>query len=218
MLLIGSVAAESYLGSTRYTINGVSYDVPHRYEFMRRFNLPWLRLITGLDADDPDSVTLRFPASQVADAVRGYHRTYRGYDSQVPADMVVTVTGGKEAQEFPEDRVSMLEQQQQTRSEMGITKVIRDPETAMNRVVLMSSVDGDMYWNLIPIDGKLPPNWLPPSCLGSRDGKSQPTYNCTYRTHENGLTFEFLLPQGNLKTAEQIPGFVMRRMSRWSRS
>lgn len=215
MLLVASVAAESYLGSTRYTINGVTYDVPHKYEFMRQFSLPWLKYVRGLDADDPQSVTLLFPASQVAGSVRGYHRTFQGYDSEVPADMAVTVTGGKEAREFPEDRVSMLQQQQQIRADMGITRVISDLETGANRVVLTSGADGDMHWDLMPRDGELPPNWRPPRCLGSRDPKGRATYDCTFWIHKDGLTFEFLLRQGNLKTADQIPSFVLRRMNRW---
>jgi hypothetical protein len=214
-LFVGGVVAESYLGSTRYTINGVSYDVPHKYEFMRQFSLPWLKYVKGLDADDPQSVALLFPASQIAGAVRGYHRTFHGYDSEVPADMVVTVTGGKEAREFPQDRVSMLKQEQQIRAEMGITKMIPDAETGTTRVVLMSGVDGDMEWDLMPADGKLPVNWRPPSCLGSRDVKGRATYDCTFWIDEHGLTFEFDLRQGDLKTADQIPSFVLRRMSRW---
>jgi hypothetical protein len=215
VLLLGLVAAECYLGSTRYTINGVSYDVPHKYEFMRQFSLPWLKYAKGLDADDPESVALLFPAAQVADGVRGYHPTFHGYDSDVPADMVVTVTGGKEAREFPEDRVAMLKQQRQIRTEEGVTKVIPDAETGMNRVVLTIGVDGDTEWDLMPTGGNLPPNWRPPNCLGSHDAKSEATYNCTFWIQEHGLTFEFLLRQGNLKTAAQIPEFVLRRMSRW---
>ncbi len=209
------MVAESRFGSTRYTINGVSYDVPHQYEFTRQFSLPWLKHVKGLDADDPESVTLLFPAEKLAANVRDYHRMFHGYDSDVPADIVVTMTGGKEAREFSEDRVSMLNQQQQTRAEGGITKVIPDAETGMSRVVGMIGVDGDVQWDLMPADGKLPLNWRPPSCLGSVDVKGRATYDCTFWIQERGLTFEFDLRQGNLKTADQIPTFVLRQMSRW---
>jgi hypothetical protein len=215
LLLVGLLSAESYLGSTRYTVNGVSYDVPHRYELVRQFSLPWLKQVKGLDADDPESISLLFPASQVAEAVPGYHRTFRGYDSEIAADMVVRVTGGKEAREFPEDRGSMLNQHRQIRAEGRVTKAIPDDETGMNRVVLSIGADGDVEWDLMPADAKLPLNWRAPSCLGSRDVKSRPTYDCTFWIQEHGLTFEFLLRQGNLKTAAQIPSFVLRRMSRW---
>jgi len=160
-------------------------------------------------------VTLLFPAKQIAEAVSGYHPRFHGYDSEVPADMTVTVMGGKEAREFSQDRMAMLAQEHEIRNENGFTKEVADPETGMTRIVLSTGVDGDWNWDLLPMNGSLPANWRPPSCLGSRDAKGQARYDCTFWIQQNGLTFEFLLREGNLNTANQIPDFVMARLSRW---
>ena len=209
----GTIAA--YEGTSRYTINGVRYDVPHKYEFMRQFNLPWLNAVKGLDADDPESVALLLPADDIAGSVRGYHPTFHGYDSEVPADMVVTVTGGKDAREFPSDRLAMLAQDEEQRKQDGIAREVPDSETGMTRAILATGNDGDWEWDLRPINGTLQQNWRPPSCLGSHDVKGRPTYDCTFWIQQDGLTFEFLLREGNLNTAQQIPTFVLQRMARW---
>lgn len=48
--------AESYLGSTRYRLNDAIYAVPHKYEFMRNFSVPWLLGVKGLDEEPNESV------------------------------------------------------------------------------------------------------------------------------------------------------------------
>ena len=134
--VIAAFVAESYFGSTRYTINGVSYAVPHKYEFLRQFSLPWLKSVKGLDADDPESIALLFPADEIAKAVPGYRPTFHGYDSDPPADMVVTVIGGKDALEFSQDRLAMIAQDQKQRTDDGVSKEVVDPETGMVRQIL----------------------------------------------------------------------------------
>ena len=96
--------AASFLGSTKYELNGRSYSVPHKYEFERNFSIPWLAGVKGLDKEPDQSIWLLFPAGELTNGVQGYSRMFRGYSNEVEADMVVNVLGGKEAQEFPRHR------------------------------------------------------------------------------------------------------------------
>lgn len=153
---IGAAAmAESYLGFTRYRLNDATYAVPHKYEFMRNFNMPWLAGVKGLDKEPVESVWLLLPASELAGGVKGYKRLFHGYSSDVEADMVVNVLGGKEASEFPADRTRDIINVRQELASGGLRQ--RDPTTGWDRV-------GGSLFYLVPRDGveSLPPNWRVP--------------------------------------------------------
>lgn len=163
--LVLAVAVEAQVGSTRYELNGASYAVPHKYEFERNFRLPWLEGVKGLDKEPDESVWLLIPASELARDIPGYSRIFHGYSSDVEADMVVNVLGGKEAREFPQDRIDQLRMVADARaSGEGREK----DATACERVYSMRGVEGtpgegQSLFYLIPAEGpeKLPVDWRP---------------------------------------------------------
>lgn len=218
---IGAAAmAESYLGSTSYRLNGATYAVPHKYEFMRNFSLPWLAGVKGLDKEPDESVWLLIPAFELSSGVQGYRRLFHGYSSDVEADMVVNVVGGKEAREFPADRSSDITKVQQELAKGGLQQ--RDATTGWSRVYWLvgekgTPGEGGSLFYLIPPKGveSLPPNWRVPSCQSSPDVNRHETFDCSFTISSNGLMFDFTLRQENLSTASRIPGYVLARLERW---
>ncbi len=212
--------AESYLGSTRYELNGVSYSVPHSYEFMRNFSLPWLAGVKGLDRESDESVWLLLPASELSSDLQGYERRFHGYSTDVEADMVVNVLGGNEAREFPADRNSDLEKVRQE-LDNGAPRQ-RDRTTGWDRVYWLvgetgTPGEGGSLFYLIPREGieSLPSNWRVPSCHGSPDINAHETFSCSFTISSRGLTFGFTLQEENLGTASLIPAYISARMERW---
>lgn len=217
--LVVAAAVEVQVGSTRYGLNGIAYDVPHRYEFMRNFRVPWLSGVKGLDKEPHESVWLLIPAIELAQGIPGYSRTFRGYSSDVEADMVVNVLGGKEAREFPEDRLrqlSMVAEAQMAGEGQP------DEATGWERVYSMrgrkgTPGDGHSLFYLMPKGGqeKLPTDWRPPSCQGSPDIDGRERYDCGFVIYRDGLTFDFSLRQENLRLANRIPDYVSARLKKW---
>lgn len=218
---IGAAAmAESYLGSTRYRLKDASYAVPHKYEFMRNFSVPWLAGIKGLDKEPDESVWLLLPASELSGGVQGYKRLFHGYSSDVEADMVVNVLGGKEAREFPADRNSDITKVRQELANGGLRQ--RDPTTGWDRVYWLIGEEGTpgqggSLFYLVPREGieRLPPNWRVPSCQGSPDINGHERFDCRFTISDKGLTFDFTLRQENLGTASRIPAYVLGRLEGW---
>jgi len=218
---IGAAAiAESYLGSTRYQLNDATYAVPHKYEFIRNFSVTWLVGLTGLDKEPDESVWLLLPASELSGGVQGYKRLFRGYSSDVEADMVVNVIGGKEAREFPADRGSDITKVRQELAEGGFRQ--RDPTTGWDRVYSLVGEEGKpgqggSLFYLVPRGGveSLPPNWRVPSCHGSPDVNGHERFDCSFTISDKGLTFDFTLRRENLGTASRIPAYVLRRLEGW---
>lgn len=218
---IGAAAmAESYLGSTRYRLNDTIYAVPHEYEFMRNFGLPWVAEAMGLDKEPNESVWLLLPASELSSGVQGYRRLFHGYSSDVEADMVVNVLGGKEAREFPDDRSSDITKVQQELAKGGPRQ--RDRATGWDRVYWLigkrgTPGEGGSLFYLVPREGveSLPLNWRVPSCNGSPDVNGHETFDCSFTISSNGLLFDFTLRQENLGTASRIPAYVFARLERW---
>ncbi|HEV2079671.1 MAG TPA: hypothetical protein VGR19_07235 [Allosphingosinicella sp.] len=218
--LIVAVAVEAQVGSTRYALNGATYAVPHKYEFTRNFRLPWLEGLQGLDKEPDESVWLLLPASEVARDIPSYSRMFHGYSSEVEADMVVNVLGGKEAAEFPQDR---------SRFERMVAEAIASGEgpedeklTGWERVYSMRGTEGTpgmghSSFFLLPKGGlkELPAEWLPPMCQSSPDINGRETYHCAYTIFQDGLTFDFSLRQVNLGVAPRIPDYVMSRLKEW---
>jgi hypothetical protein len=226
IILIGAAAAvaalvaESYIGSTRYEINGVTYGVPHKYEFMRNFNLPWLAGVKGLDREPDQSVWLLFPAKQLTQGILGYSRWFHGYADQIEADMVVNVLGGKEAREFPGDRRDDMKKVAQELAKKSPTKP--DPMRGWDRVYWLVGEKGtpgqgnDLFY-LIPHSGveHLPIDWRVPSCQSSPDISGRETYNCLLTIYRDGRTFGFYIRHENLGVANRIPDYVAARLNEW---
>jgi hypothetical protein len=218
---IGAAAmAESYLGSTRYRLNDATYAVPHKYEFMRNFSVPWLAGVKGLAKEPDESVWLLLPASELSGGVQGYKRLFHGYSSDVEADMVVNVLGGKEAREFPADRSSDIAKVRQELANGGLRQ--SDPATRWDRVYLLvgeegTPGEGGSLFYLVPPDGveSLPPNWRVPSCQGSPDINGHERFDCSFTISDKGLTFDFTLRQENLGNASLIPAYVLSRLEGW---
>lgn len=218
---IGAAAmAESYLGSTRYRLNDAPYAVPHKYEFVRNFSVPWLVGVKGLDKEPDESVWLLLPASELSGGVQGYNRFFHGYSSDVEADMVVNVLGGMEAREFPADRSSDITK---VREELANGKLRqRDPTTGWDRVYWLVGEEGTpgqagSLFYLVPREGveSLPPNWRVPSCQGSPDINGHERFDCSFTIRDKGLTFDFTLRRENIGTASLIPAYVLRRLENW---
>lgn len=219
--IIATIVVESFLGSTRYQLNGVAYFVPHRYESMRNFSVFWLMGVQGLDEEPVESVWLLFPSSDLVRGVHGYARTSRGYSSQVPTDIVVNVLGGKEASEFPADRRNDLIQVA-AESARGVLREA-DRTTGWIRVYWWAGEDsaeaGSPWFYLIPSEGleHLPIGWRVPHCLRSQDVDQQETYKCRFEIFREGLTYAFSLDEENLATADYIPIYVHSRLRGWIR-
>ena len=218
--VVAALVAESYLGSTRYGINGVNYAVPHKYEFMRNFNLPWLAGVKGLDKEPDQSVWILFPASQLAQDISGYSRWFHGYSDKVEADLVVNVLGGKEAREFLNDRpddIAKVEKELANKSPRQL-----DPTTGWERVYWLvgqsgtPGKDGSLFY-LIPRQGlaHLPSDWRVPSCQVSPDINGRETYDCSFTIYRGGMTFDFTLRRENLGLANHIPRYVETRLNGW---
>lgn len=215
-----AATAESYLGFTRYRLNGATYAVPHKYEFMRNFSLPWIAGVKGLDEEPNESIWLLLPASELSSGVQGYRRMFHGYSSDVEADMVVNTLGGKEAREFPDDRNSDITKVQQELAKGGLRQ--RDRTTGWDRVYWLigekgTPGEGGSLFYLVPREGveSLPLNWRVPSCKGSSDINGHETFDCSFTISSNGLSFDFTLRQENLSTASRIPAYVFARLKRW---
>ncbi|PBN41385.1 hypothetical protein [Sphingobium sp. D43FB] len=214
---IGAAAmAESYLGSTRYRLNDALYAVPHKYEFVRNFSVPWLVGVQGLDKEPNESVWLLLPASELSGGVQGYNRVFRGYSRDVEADMVVNVLGGMEAREFPADRNRDIIK---VREELANGKLRqRDPTTGWDKVYwLVGEEETGSLFYLVPREGveSLPPNWRVPSCHGSPDINRHERFDCNFTIRNKGLTFDFTLRQENISTVSLIPAYVLRRLEGW---
>lgn len=216
---IAALVAESYVGATRYRINGVTYAVPHKYEFMRNFNLPWLAGVKGLDKEPDESVWLLFPAEQLTQGIPGYKRWFHGYSDQAEADIVVNVLGGKEAREFPGDRTNEMAEVAQALTKNGPRRA--DP-AGWDRVYWTvgekgTPGEGGGLFNLIPRAGldRLPSDWRVPSCQSSPDINGRETYDCLFEIHRGGLTFSFHVRQENLAVANRIPDYVRSRLNVW---
>lgn len=215
-----AAAVEAKFGSTHYNLNGGVYAVPHKYEFMRQFRLPWLEAVKGLDKEPDESIWLLIPASELARDVPGYSRKFHGYSTDVEADMVVNVLAGKEAREFAQDRAAQLQMVGDALASGEGRE--RDRATGWTRIYSMQGIEGtpgegDSHFYLLPEGGpsKLPTEWRPPSCQGSPDLNGRERYDCSYVILRNGLAFDFTLRQENLGVASRIPDYVIARLTKW---
>lgn len=220
--ITGAAIAESYLGAARYKLNEAIYAVPHKYEFMRNFSLPWLAGVAGLDAEPDESVWLLFPASELSSGVQGYNRWFRGYSDNVEADMVVNVLGGMEARELPDDRNSDLVKVAQELANGHHRE--RDCTTGWDRVYRSVGErgtlgEGGSLFYLIPRQGLggLPSNWRVPYCQSSPVIHGRERSTCSFTIFSGGLTFTFSLREENLGIANRIPGYVRQRLEQWRR-
>jgi hypothetical protein len=218
--VVATLIVESYVGSTRYQINGVGYDVPHKYEFMRNFRIPFLAKLKGLDKEPNESVWLLFPAEQLAQGIPGYSRWFHGYGNDVEADMVVNVLGGKEAREFPGDRRNDMAKVVEELAKKSTTR----PDALTGWVRVYWSVgekgtpgEGNDLFYLIPPSGvgHLPRDWRVPYCQSSPDINRRETYVCDLTIARGGRMFGFYIRQENLRVASQIPQYVEARLNRW---
>lgn len=211
--------AESYWGWTTYRLNGVSYAVPHKYEFMRNYRIWWLEGIKGLEKEPDESIWLLLSAEELARDMPGYRRTFHGYVGNPEADLVVNILGGKEAREFPDDYKTMWEKAV-TEERNGAPRK-PDTGTPFDRVEWMGGTKGTPGENhslfyLVPnAKSAMPLNWLPPSCQGSPDIDGRETYNCRYTIHEGGLTYQFSLRQENFGLASRMPDYIKHRLDSW---
>lgn len=218
--LVVAVAVEAQVGSTRYDLNGATYAVPHKYEFTHNFRLPWLDGLQGLDKEPDESVWLLLPASEVGRDIPGYSRMFHGYSSDVEAEMVVNVLGGKEAAEFPQDRSRFL---RMVADAIASGEGWEDDKlTGWERVYSMRGIEGTAgaghsSFFLLPNGAleELPAQWLPPVCQSSPDINGRETYHCDYVIFKDGLTFDFSLRQENLGVAARIPDYVLSRLKEW---
>jgi hypothetical protein len=218
--LVVAAAVEGQVGTTQYELNGKTYAVPHRYEFIRNFRLPWLEGVKGLAKEPDESVWLLIPATELAHDVPGYTRDFHGYSTDVPADIVVNVLGGKDSREFQQDRTDQLRMV----ADAIASGEGREPDKAsgMERVysrrgITGTPAEGFSSFFLMPRQGPgtLPADWAPPRCLGSPDVKRRERYDCSYVIYRDGLTFHFMLRQENIGVANLIPDYAMSRLSKW---
>jgi hypothetical protein len=217
---IAALVAESYLGSSRYKINGITYKVPHKYEFMRNFSMPWLAGVKGLDREPHQSVWILFPADQLAKGIPGYPRWFHGYSNQVEADVVVNVLGGKEAREFESDRGDDIAKVAQELAKGSPQRI--DPTTGWRRVYWDMGEKGtpgegnDLFY-LIPRAGlnRLPSDWRVPYCQSSPDINGRETFDCHLTIYRRGLTFGFYARQENLGIANRIVDYSRARLDGW---
>lgn len=220
ILALATIAGAAASDTTTYRLNDKTYEVPHDHEFQRQFRVFWLEGTQGLAPEPEESAWLLLPAAEVAQDVPPFRPVVRGYVEQVPDDLVVNVLGGTDASSFWQDRDRMLglvaEQER-----IGASQEV-DPTTGWVRVIWLGGETGTpaedhSNFYLVPRDGKqhLPPNWHPPSCLGSPDQKGVETYYCNFQIHRNGLTFRFSLRQENLELADRIPAYVLSRLHGW---
>jgi hypothetical protein len=218
LMAVAAIAAwfvETVSGTTRYRLNGADYAVPHRYEFTRRFHLPWLDHIRGLGRQPEASVMLLLPAGEIASGVPGYSRLVRGYVGPVEAGITVEVTGDADRSYFSglhargwghfDDRMAE-----------GVSR--RPEPTGGERLVFSEGPpeQGNRTFYLLPPGGDARPGDRTPSyCLAAPDSQGRETYHCGYCVHQDGLTFTFDLSQENLGTAGQIPAYVRSRLEEW---
>lgn len=219
-VVIAALVAESYLGSKRYLLNGVTYAVPHKYEFLRNFSVPWLVGMRGLDKEPDESVWLLFPAKELTQGVPNYKQWFHGYASQVESEVVVNVLGGKKARDFPDDRRGDMAKVAQELAKGSLRQV--DRTTGWDRVYWLvgekgTPGEGGSLFYLIPHGGleRLPSDWRVPYCHGSPDMEGREIYDCSFTIYRSGLTFGFSLRQENIGTASHIPDYVQARMKRW---
>lgn len=217
-LIVVGFAIEGRVGSTSYTINGVSYSVPHKYEFMRQFRVPWLEGIKGLEPEPDESAWLLIPADEISQELPGYSRLFHGYATEEPADLVVNVLGGREAHEFPDD-IARMQDQIKSLEQEGARR--EGDSTGWERIISLDGnkgtpAEGHLNFYLVPTSKRqMPKNWLPPSCLASPDINKRETYYCNFTINVSGRTFAFSLRRENLELADRIPGYVAQRLDRW---
>ena len=220
---IAVLVFESYFGSTRYKINNVTYVVPHKYEFLRNFSLPWLTGAKGFDKEPDDSVWLIFAAEELSQGVPGYKQWVHGYSDQVKAETVVNVLGGREAREFPGDRIEDIRKVAEELTTKNSPRGI-DPQSGWDRVYWSVGQKGtpgeghDLFY-LIPHAGleRLPSDWRVPSCQSAPDINGKETYDCHLTIYRRGLTFGFYIRSENLGVANRIPDYTRTRLDSWRR-
>lgn len=212
------LVAEAYLGASRYRLNGLSYAIPHKYDFSR-VRIWWLEGLQGLPEEPEESVWLLLPARELARDVRGYNRMFRGYASNVEADITVNILGAN-ASDFPADYRRMWGRVAEE-VKAGAPREV-DPNSGWTRIIWVGGVKGTpgedhSNFYLVPPNGHagLPRNWLPLSCTGSPDINHRERYNCRFEINHQGLTFRFGLRQENLKVADRIPAYVLSHLSEW---
>lgn len=215
--VLAGTAVESVVGKARYELNSATYSIPHKYEFTRNFSLPWLQ---GLPKEPDESVWLLFPASELARDLPGYKQWFHGYVSEVEANFVVNVRGGKEAREFTADRSRDL-------SQVALEIAKSSPRqnngsTGWDRVYWSvgekgTPGEGHSLFYLIPSGGLdyLSPGWRVPYCRSSPDVEGRETYSCDFTIYQNELTYNFMLQQENLGMADVIPDYVLSRLRAW---
>jgi hypothetical protein len=220
VLLGGSILlANSPLIAARYPMKGKVYAIPYKYDFRRNFRIPWLEGIRGVSPEPKESIWLILPATELAEGLLGYSRYFRGYDSKVEADMTVNIVGGDEAQDFGANRARLLGQIDDYLKEGARTA--DDPRSHWKRIIWIDGEkgtpgEGHLNFYLMPVDGhSLPGNWWPPGCVASPDINGHERYSCSYRVHEDGITFDFTLREENLGMAGKIPSYVISRLKDW---
>jgi|SRR5579859_6392766 len=216
--IICALVAERYWGATKYRLNTIVYAVPHRYEFSPYYRTRF-EIFSGLVAEPDEGIWLLLPASELARDVQGYSSMFHGYSSEVPADMVVNILGGQEARKFGE-RYATIWRKVGELEKAGAPRQ-SDPVTGLERIIWLPGEkgtpgQGHANFYLIPKNGEPgPSDSLPPSCIASPDINGLETYDCNYTIHRDSLTFDFMLRQENLKTADRIPAYVLTRLAAW---
>ena len=220
LLALGATVWAVTSNKTEYRLNGVTYEVPHQYEFTRQVRYFWLEGIQGLPEEPDESMWLLIPASELARDVSGYQQTFHGYVENLQADIVVNVLGGAEARNFQSDRSRLMQLVTEHEREGDVRQA--DPTLGWDRVITMDGIvgtpaEGHKNFYLMPASDQqqLPTDWSPPSCLASPDRERRERYNCNFEIHRDGLTFRFSLRQENIGVADSIPAYVKSRLDGW---
>lgn len=218
VLVVACVAcgAEARYGTTTYHLRGVTYFVPHKYEFSRQFHLPWLDEIEGLAEEPAESIWLMIPAPELAIGIPGYQRNFAGAVGSVEATMVVNIRSDPDAREFVRLRRRNWENVQARLAEGA--KLRPDP-SGMVRLVHSEgpSEDGNRSFYLFPNNAAVRSRGaqIAPSCLAELDYRREERYDCSYVIHRDGLTYDFSLHQHSLGVADRVPDYLLARLSAW---
>jgi hypothetical protein len=214
-----ALMANHYWSTTKYQLNGSTFNVPQRYNMMPYYRTRFT-LKSGLVAEPDQTVSLILPAKELARDVQGYNELFHGYSSgDVPAFITVTVSGGEAVHDFTERYFAAWNQVRQL--EEGGAPPQPDPATGLERINEIPSGFGSLgaghsIFYLVPRKGQpLPQNSLPTSCLAYPDEKGRENYDCNYTIRRNSLIFNFNLKEENLQFAERIPTYAFSRLVAW---
>jgi hypothetical protein len=217
-LVVACVAcgAEARYGTTTYHLRGVTYFVPHKYEFSRQFHLPWLDEIEGLAEEPAESIWLMIPAPELASGIPGYQRNFAGAVGPVEGTMVVNIRSDPNAREFVRLRQRNWEN---VEARLADGAELRPDPSGMVRLVHSEGPpeDGNRSFYLFPNKAAVRSQGaqIAPSCLANLDYRREERYACSYVIHRDGLTYDFSLHQHSINVADRVPDYLLRRLSAW---